>query len=202
MKYLRQLPLIPTIVVVLAAAIMVGLGVWQLGRADEKEDLLARYAAAGDNQALVAWPGDDKDALKKRLYRRTEVDCIKVTELTAVAGTNAKGTPGWAQIAECELKGGGEARIALGWTRVPDGPIWNGGKVTGILAPGPRLVADPPRAGLLALERPDPSDLPNNHMAYAWQWFLFALTALVIYGLAVRKRLLGEGSGTGHKAEF
>ena len=194
MKYLRQLPLIPTIVVVLAAAIMVGLGFWQLGRAGEKEELLARYAAAGDNQALVAWPGEDKDALKKRLYRRTEVDCAKVTELTAVAGTNAKGTPGWAQIAECEIEGGGEARIALGWTRVPDGPIWNGGKVTGILAPGPRLVADPPRAGLLALERPDPSDLPNNHMAYAWQWFLFALTALVIYGLAVRKRVLGNDS--------
>ena len=99
MNYLRQLPIIPTVVVVLAAAIMVGLGVWQLGRADEKTELLARYAAAGDNQELVAWPGDDKELLKKRLYRRTEVDCVKVTELTAVAGTNAKGTPGWAQIA-------------------------------------------------------------------------------------------------------
>ena len=194
MKYLRQLPLISTIVVVLAAAIMVGLGFWQLGRADEKEELLARYAAAGDNQELVAWPGDDKDLLKKRLYRRSEVDCTRVTELTAVAGTNAKGSPGWAQIAECEIKGGGTARIALGWTRVPDGPIWNGGEVTGILAPGPRLVADPPRAGLIPLERPDPSDLPNNHMAYAWQWFLFALTELVIYGLAVRKRVLGSDS--------
>ena len=71
MKYLRQLPLISTIVVVLAAAIMVGLGFWQLGRADEKEELLARYAAAGDDQELVAWPGDDKDLLKKRLINLT-----------------------------------------------------------------------------------------------------------------------------------
>ena len=55
----------------------------------------------------------------------------------------------------------------------------------------------PPRAGLLPLERPDPSDLPNNHIAYAWQWFLFALTALVIYGLAVRKRVMGEERGEG-----
>jgi surfeit locus 1 family protein len=37
--------------------------------------------------------------------------------------------------------------------------------------------------------RPDPNDIPNNHLSYAVQWFLFALTALVIYGLALRKRL-------------
>ncbi len=190
MNYLKRLPLIPTIVVVAAVVVMIALGFWQLGRADEKAELLVRYAAAGDNAEPVAWPGDDKEALKQRLYRRSTVTCVKVTEATAVAGTNAKGTPGWAQIAECDLKGGGTARIALGWTRIPEGPIWNGGDVTGIVAPGPRLVADPPRAGLLPLEHPDPSDLPNNHMAYAWQWFLFALTALVIYGLSVRKKLM------------
>lgn len=200
MNYLERLPLIPTIIVALAIAVMIALGFWQLGRADEKAELLARYAAAGDNQELVAWPGDDKDALKQRLYRRSKVVCARVTELSAVAGTNARGSHGWAQIAECELKGGGEARIALGWTRVPDGPLWNGGEVTGIVAPGPRLVADPPRAGLLPLQKPDPSELPNNHMAYAWQWFLFAMTALVIYGLAVRKRLLGQDAGNGDNA--
>ena len=31
--------------------------------------------------------------------------------------------------------------------------------------------------------------MPNNHLAYAVQWFLFALTALVIYAIALRKRL-------------
>ena len=35
---------------------------------------------------------------------------------------------------------------------------------------------------------PDPRDLPNNHLAYAGQWFFFALTALVIYILALRRR--------------
>lgn len=192
MNYLRRLPVIPTIVVIAAVATMIALGFWQLGRADEKAELLARYAAAGDQTEQVEWPGDNKEALKKRLYRHATVVCSKVKESTAVAGTNEKGSHGWAQIAVCDLKRGGEARIALGWTRGPDGPLWNGGEVTGIIAPGPRLVADPPRAGLLPLERPDPSDLPNNHMAYAWQWFLFALTALVIYGLAVRKRVLGQ----------
>ncbi|MBB3033194.1 SURF1 family protein [Alteriqipengyuania lutimaris] len=198
MNIWQRLPVIPTIIVALAVAIMIVLGFWQLGRADEKADLLARYAAAKDIADPVEWPGDSEAALEQRLYRRSAFDCAKVTELTAVAGTNSRGSRGWAQIAVCDLADGGEARVALGWTRAPEGPLWNGGEVTGIIAPGPRLVADPPRAGLLALERPDPSDLPNNHMAYAWQWFLFALTALVIYGLAVRKKVFGPQGGTRH----
>ena len=199
MNYLKRLPLIPTIVVLAAVVTMIVLGFWQLGRADEKAELLQRYTAAGEKSASVPWPSND-DELTQRLYRMATIDCAKVTELTAVAGTNEKGTRGWAQIAECVLPDGGAARVALGWTREPQGPLWNGGEVTGIVAPGPRLVAMPPRAGLLPLERPDPSDLPNNHLAYAWQWFLFALTALVIYALAVRKRVLGL-EGPAHKEE-
>jgi surfeit locus 1 family protein len=61
----------------------------------------------------------------------------------------------------------------------------------GVIAPGPRLVADPPLAGLDANAMPDPSEIPNNHFAYAVQWFLFAATALVIYVLAVRRRMRG-----------
>ena len=58
----------------------------------------------------------------------------------------------------------------------------------GILAPGGKIVADPPLAELGPLAKPDPADLPNNHLAYAGQWFFFALTALVIYILALRRR--------------
>ena len=56
---------------------------------------------------------------------------------------------------------------------------------------GPRLIADPPLAGLQASARPDPAATANNHLSYAVQWFLFAASALVIYALAVRKRLRG-----------
>ena len=87
---------------------------------------------------------------------------------------------------------GGRAEVVLGWSRDPRGPDWRGGEVMGVIAPGPRLVADPPLAGLEANRVPDPSEIPNNHFAYAIQWFLFAATALVIYALAVRKRLAGE----------
>jgi surfeit locus 1 family protein len=60
--------------------------------------------------------------------------------------------------------------------------------VRGVIAPGGVLQAAQPVAGLAPLAPPDPSDLPNNHLAYAGQWFFFALTALVIYVLALRRR--------------
>jgi surfeit locus 1 family protein len=68
---------------------------------------------------------------------------------------------------------------------------WDGGDLEGVLAPlgdNFKLIAAVPQAGLEAVARPDPNDLPNNHLAYAGQWFFFALTALVIYILALRKR--------------
>ena len=37
----RKLPLVPTIIVAAAVAVMIGLGVWQLQRAGEKSRLLA-----------------------------------------------------------------------------------------------------------------------------------------------------------------
>ncbi|MFC3307859.1 hypothetical protein ACFOGK_01280 [Blastomonas aquatica] len=43
-------------------------------------------------------------------------------------------------------------------------------------------------AGLEAVQPPSPGDIPNNHWAYAIQWFLFAGIAAVIYGLAVARR--------------
>jgi surfeit locus 1 family protein len=51
------------------------------------------------------------------------------------------------------------------------------------------LVADTPAPGLMPNPGPDPSSIPNNHLAYAVQWFLFAGLALLIYALALRKRL-------------
>jgi surfeit locus 1 family protein len=51
-----------------------------------------------------------------------------------------------------------------------------------------------PVAELAPLAPPDPADIPNNHLAYAGQWFFFALTALVIYVLALRRRWRTEKS--------
>ncbi|MEO6718505.1 MAG: SURF1 family protein [Novosphingobium sp.] len=185
--------MLSTIVVLIAVGIMIRLGFWQLERLHQKEALLARYAAAHSMSSDVGFPRSSLEA-QPLLYRHSALDCPKVSGGESVAGRSAKDEMGIGHIATCILADGTSARIVLGWSRNPKVPDWRGGMVAGIIAPGPRLVADPPLAGLQANARPDPSDLPNNHFSYAVQWFLFAGVALVIYVLAVRKRLAGDAS--------
>lgn len=178
----RRIPIIPTIIVVAAVLTMIGLGVWQLGRMGEKAQLLARYEAATVSADEVPYPmtGDGGDVW----FRRSRVTCDAVTGIEAAAGTSASGQKGWVQRATCASG----VILDLGYSRDLAPPAWTGGEVRGVIAPGPRLVADPPVAGLQPLARPDPGDLPNNHLAYAGQWFFFGLTALIIYVLALRRR--------------
>ena len=185
---MRRLPIIPTLIVLVAVAIMMRLGFWQIDRLHQKEALLERYAAAQAMSADVPFPRD-ADAAVPMLYRRSTLNCLRASGASAVAGRNTRSESGMAHTAICTRSDGGEALVVLGWSRSPAEALWAGGTISGVVAPGPRLVADPPLAGLAANARPDPTDLPNNHLSYAAQWFLFAATALVIYGLALRKRL-------------
>jgi surfeit locus 1 family protein len=188
---IRRLPMLPTLLVLIAVAIMIRLGFWQISRLHEKEALLTRYGTSAHELAPVDWPTNPA-AARLALYRHSRLTCTRVTAITAVSGRNAAGSPGWAHIAIC-ARTGGTTRVVLGWSNGPEPVNWAGGLVTGTIAPGdatgPRLVADPPLAGLAANAAPDPGDIPNNHFSYAVQWFLFAVTALVIYTIAVRKRL-------------
>ena len=128
-----------------------------------------------------------------------------------MAGRNAQGEVGWAHVAVCSaiepdptgpdltsLEGWKltELDVVIGWSKQPIQDHWAGGALKGTVAPGAgetiRIVADPPLDGFEGNARPDPKDLPNNHLSYAVQWFLFALTALVIYALALRKRLAAQ----------
>jgi len=182
----RRVPIIPTIIVLAAVVTMIGLGIWQLGRMEEKAALLARYAAAARAPAEVEFPltGTGEDVW----FRRARLSCAAVLGVEPVAGTSARGQKGWVQRARCAAGGDQPVLVDLGFTRALGPSGWQGGDVAGVIAPGPRLVADPPVAGLEPMARPDPADLPNNHLAYAGQWFFFALTALVIYVLALRRR--------------
>ena len=65
------------------------------------------------------------------------------------------------------------------------------GGVIGPYGRSVKLVAAPPQAGLAQLAMPDPRDVPDNHLSYAVQWFLFALTAVVVYVLALRRKWRG-----------
>ena len=192
MDLIRRLPMIPTILVLLAIGVMVRLGVWQLDRLHEKQALLAHYASARSMSADVAWPRTEKE-IEDRLYRHARINCVSAVDATTKAGLGAQGNSGLAHYVTCLLPDGAKAQVVLGWSLDPAPRQWSGGEVAGVIAPGPRLVADPPLAGLDANARPDPTDLPNNHLSYAVQWFLFAGVALVIYALAARKRLAGDG---------
>jgi cytochrome oxidase assembly protein ShyY1 len=184
----RRFPIFATVLVLAAVGTMISLGFWQIRRLHEKEALLSHYAAAVGQNAEVPWPTTAK-AGQAQLYRHSRVDCLRVTDRGGMAGRNARGESGLAQYVHCMLADGTSAKVVLGWSVEPlAGQGWNGGEVYGVIAPGPRLVADPPLAGLQANALPDPSEIPNNHFAYAVQWFLFAATALVIYGIALWKR--------------
>ncbi|MEX0341188.1 MAG: SURF1 family cytochrome oxidase biogenesis protein [Erythrobacter sp.] len=171
----------------IAIGTMIALGVWQLDRKGEKEALIARAQQAAAMPSEVAYPADP-EALDGLLYRRTSVTCAEVQGMTSTAGRSARGQNGVAQRATCLLSIGVTATIDIGFTRDPTPVSWDGGAVTGTIAPGGRIVAVEPLAGLEPLAQPDPASLPNNHLAYAGQWFFFALTALFIYVIALRRR--------------
>lgn len=177
-----RVPIVPSIIVAAAVVTMIALGVWQLGRRAEKEALIARYEAAAGMRNEIAFPLEGEG--EAALFRRSRLTCDQVAGIEAVSGTSARGQKGWVQRATC----GSGVIVDLGFSRDLAQAGFIGGEVAGVIAPGPRLVADPPMAGLEPMARPDPGDLPNNHLAYAGQWFLFALTALVIYVLAIRRR--------------
>ncbi len=193
----KRIPLVATVVVVIAIAIMITLGVWQLQRMHWKDALLIRYSSAANDMAEVPFPrtAADREAV---LYRRSQVVCHTILSQMAVSGRNAQGQAGWAQTVRCGQANGSEATVVLGWSRQPIAVSWGGGTVTGVIGPGAggevRLIAAPPLAGLEANALPDPRELPNNHLSYAVQWFLFAGTAAIIYAIALWKRLAGSGS--------
>jgi surfeit locus 1 family protein len=190
----RKWPLVPTLVVLAAVATMVALGVWQLQRAQWKEGLLDRFRQAQAMSSAVEWPESPAE-YERALYRHARITCAEVTAMDAVAGRSVEGQAGWAHVAHCRLPDGYRAVVAMGWSQDPRSPEWAGGEVGGFIGPagkGVRLVAAPAQAGLQQLAAPDPNDVPNNHLAYAFQWFFFAITALAIYWLALRRRQRGD----------
>jgi len=194
----RRWPVAATLVVLAAAALMVKLGFWQLQRAEWKEGLLSRYAAAADRDDPVAFPQGSRAAAEAVYYRLSAVDCASTQGgWRSVAGRNARDQTGYVHIIACSAARGSAMAgqrvfVQAGWTPGPTPPTWTGGRVTGRIAPYSdgfaKLVADPSLGGLAANATPNPGAMPNNHLAYAVQWFIFALTALVIYVLALRRR--------------
>jgi len=194
----RRLPIVPTILVALAVATMIGLGIWQLDRKEQKEALLASYAAAA-GKPPIGWPSvPPKEPLP--LFRSSTGNCLSVTGFRTAPGQSVQGEPGFLIIADCRTGAEGPGLpVELGWSKNPNaGRAYRGGLVSGTIAPDSksrmRLVAATPGPGLMASAPPSPDTIPNNHLSYAIQWFLFAGIAIVIYVLALRGRWRKEGA--------
>lgn len=189
----RRLPIVPTIIVAVAVATMIGLGVWQLRRAQWKDAMVARYAHS-ENMPPLAWPvvfPKDEDL---PLFRHATGVCLRRVGVRTAAGENRGGEPGYVHIVDCATGAEGPGMsVEVGWSKNPNAAVnWAGGPVSGIIAPDRRtkirLVAASPPPGLEASAPPSLASIPNNHRSYAVQWFAFAVIALVIYGLALARR--------------
>ena len=198
---MKRIPIVATILVTFAAAAMIGLGFWQLQRRQEKLAEL-RVLAANPSLPAIAFPnppvGDEL------LFRKAGAFCLKPVGFSL----DGAGKAGFRVIAYCATGAEGPGfAVQLGTTHDPEfKPHWAGGNVSGTIghAPsatpliatlfgkaGPRplmLVADTPAPGLAANTLPSIDSIPNNHLAYAVQWFLFAGVAVIIYLLALRRR--------------
>lgn len=203
---MKRVPPVATAIVALAVAVMVALGIWQLGRANEKHAVIALYAQNSSMPETVL-----PAALRPNdplLFRRTGALCLGVVDWTTTNGRDVNGRSGWRHIAACRTGAEGPGFLAdMGVSSDFNArPAWRGGDVAGLLAPEPlanslagrllgkvpmprpMIVSATPAAGLVATARPDPAEVPNNHLSYAVQWFIFASVAALIYALALRRR--------------
>ena len=198
-----KLPILPTTIVALAVAAMIALGFWQLDRKGQKEAALAQLVGNIGRPPIAFPAGGTGD---ETLFRRSSINCARIIDWTRESGRAANGARGWRVIATCARGSGAPIPVQLGIASSPDvQPEWAGGPVTGFISHAPdhralisgafdrspkrlMLVAAAPPAGLAANPGPDLSAVPNNHLAYAVQWFLFAGIATVIYLLALRRR--------------
>jgi surfeit locus 1 family protein len=181
----RRFPIIPTIIVVVAAATMIGLGIWQLQRAKWKESLIARYQYA-EKLPPIAWPTVPLRSNQLPLFRHATGMCLHPAGQRATAGENAAGDPGYVHIVQCATGAEGPGMsVEVGWSTDPNAKVnWTGGLVSGIIAPDSqtqmRLVAASAPPGLEPSAPPSIQSIPNNHRSYAVQWFSFAAIALII----------------------
>lgn len=195
---MRRVPILPTLVVGLAVAVMIALGLWQLlDRLPQKQAYLTQLAA-NPSRPVIAFPRQPDERL---LFRRTTAECRPPVAIRRAGA----GAAGFRLIATCG-SASGAIQVQLGTTHDPRREIaWAGGQVSGYIAHAPDsrsliqsafdhrpqamlLVADTPAPGLMPNASPDLDAVPNNHLAYAIQWFLFAAIAAIIYVLAALRR--------------
>lgn len=207
----RRIPLIPTVITAIGILILCGLGRWQLERREWKHDLIARLTAAP--RLPLVTPQEFRAAMMGDLsvqYRRASIDCHagpkKPYDLRP--GSSAKGDSGFYVIVSCRPNDLSPDIVAVaGWTRrvdAQDQVINLDRQFTGVVIEKPYgKEANRPRFMLIPEDSvpplepprlPSAEDLPDNHLAYAGQWFGLAIALAVIYGLWLRRRMVAPAA--------
>lgn len=195
---MRRPPLLPTLLVALAVPTMIALGIWQLQRAEWKAGLLGRLAANATAPVIdrPAELGRNREALS---FRRVRTTCREVRPWQPSAARDVHGRAGYRQQVWCHEGRGEPLLVSIGVAANPTLKVLPpaGASFIGPLvpraggAPGGApfvLIAETPVPPLVAEAPPSSATIPDNHRAYAVQWFLFALVLAVIYGLYLRRR--------------
>lgn len=207
----RRIPIIPTIITAVGILILCALGKWQLDRRAWKHDLIERLAAA-PNLPPVS-PEEFRAAMMGDVsiqYRRASIDCRagpkKPYDLRP--GSSAGGTSGFYVVVSCRPNSRPPDIVAVaGWTKRVDAKdivISLNHQLTGTVIERPYGNApDRPRFMLIPDEaipplgrplQPRAADLPDNHLAYAGQWFGLAIALAAIYGLYLRRRAVAPAA--------
>ena len=191
---MKRLPLVPTLIVLLAVPTMIALGFWQLSRAEWKEALLARLEANATAPTIDA-PAALAARKDELSFRRVRARCAAVVELDPTAARSVDGATGYRQLIRCERAPGEPLLVSLGVATDPTARVGvaPGAAFTGRLVPRDGapvflLVSETPVGALAAEAPPGPDTIANSHRGYAVQWFLFATMLSVIYGLYLRRR--------------
>jgi cytochrome oxidase assembly protein ShyY1 len=202
-----RIPIIPTIITAAGILILCGLGRWQLDRREWKRDLIARLEAAGTLPPVT--PAEFRQAMAGDIsvqYRRAEISCHagEKRPYDLRPGSSAKGDSGFFVVVSCRPNDRPPDIVAVaGWTRRADAKGMTldlDHELAGVVIEKPYGDApDRPRFMLIPdsaippLERPRQprgQDLPDNHLAYAGQWFGLAVALAFIYGLWLRRRMV------------
>src|SRR5687768_1876614 len=98
----RRIPFFATLIVAAAIATMIALGIWQLRRAGEKEQLLATYSAARTLPVLDLDPLTDGPVPGDLAFRRVMVSCSPSSaQPRLTGGRGASGQGGYIYLLSC-----------------------------------------------------------------------------------------------------
>ena len=191
---MRRLPVVPTLVVALAVAAMIALGIWQLQRARVEGGAARRNMRPPRRcrRSTSIRCSTARSRLPPLSFRRALVTCQaampRPTSAPGAAPPTCRARPITSPAGRARAGLAGRLRVNAGWAPRPDAArrLSLDGLVAGRLGAvgedGPVTLTAATAAPPLAPSQPPSLDsIPNNHRLYALQWFFFAAAALVIY---------------------